>query len=47
MPEVTKKRLHRSYVVLAGIILALVCKSLPPNYQAPCAAIVNLCTGGL
>lgn len=46
MPE-AKKRLQRRYVVIAGILLAMVCNALPPSYQAPCAAIVKLCTGGI
>jgi hypothetical protein len=46
-PSPAKQRLNRRYVILAGILLALVCKALPPAYQAPCATIVNLCTGGL
>lgn len=37
----------RKRAVIAGIVLALACKSLPPDYQAPCAAIANLCTGGI
>ena len=34
-------------VALAGAALALVCHFLPPDYQAVCHAIANVCTGGL
>lgn len=34
-------------VVIVGVLLALICKSLPVDYQGPCSAIAQLCTGGL
>jgi len=37
---------YRMYALIAGVTLALCCKALPHDYQAPCAAIAKLCTGG-
>lgn len=39
------KKLRR-YAFVAGVLLAIVCKSLPPEYQSPCKALANFCTGG-
>ena len=36
----------RRRVLLGGIALALVCKSLPPDYQAPCETLARICTFG-
>lgn len=41
------RRRMKKIVALAGLILALTCQALPPEYQAPCQAIVHLCTGGI
>lgn len=30
-----------------GVILAVVCKSLPEDYQGPCQIIAQICSGGL
>lgn len=45
-PPVPSIKKWRRYAVIAGVILALVCKSLPHAYQAPCAALAKLCAGG-
>lgn len=37
----------RKRAVLAGIVLAVVCKSLPEDYRAICDALATFCTGGL
>lgn len=39
-------RKWRRRAVIIGVVLGLVCKMLPPDYQAPCAAIAKLCTFG-
>lgn len=36
----------RRRALVAGALLALVCRHLPIDYQAPCEAIAQLCTGG-
>ena len=36
----------RRRAVLAGIVLAIVCKFLPVDYRGPCQAVASLCTGG-
>lgn len=36
----------RKRAVIAGIVIALVCKALPHDYQAVCQAVSTLCTGG-
>jgi hypothetical protein len=49
-PDKTKepdKPNWRRRALIAGVLLALVCKSLPVAYQAPCNVIANICTGGL
>lgn len=46
--EERKARLKkwRRYAMLVGALLAIICKSLPHDYQAVCKAIASLCTGG-
>lgn len=46
VPRTDKVRVMkwRRYAALAGVILALVCKSLPPDYQAVCEVIASLCS---
>lgn len=41
------KKSWRHYAVLVGVIVALVCKSLPPEYHAACEAVAKICTGGI
>lgn len=36
----------RRRALIAGILLGLVCKMLPHDYQVPCAAIAKFCTLG-
>lgn len=36
----------RRYAFVAGVVLGLVCKMLPADYQAPCAALAKICTTG-
>lgn len=35
------------YAAVLGIILAIVCNSVPPEYRAVCHALAQVCTGGL
>lgn len=37
----------RRRALVAGAVLALVCKMLPEDYQGPCATIAQVCSGGL
>jgi hypothetical protein len=30
-----------------GVLLALVCRALPTEYQGPCETVLKICTGGL
>jgi hypothetical protein len=48
LDKVTAKKAKkwRRWSALAGVVLALVCKSLPPEYQAVCEVIVSICHGG-
>lgn len=41
-----RKRRNRFIALVVGMLLALVCKSLPPDYRTACDAIVSLCTSG-
>ncbi len=45
-PEDTKRRKWRRYAVLFGVVLGVVCKSLPHEYQGPCDILMSICTGG-
>lgn len=45
MTSAQKRRLKFA-VAIAGAVLAVVCKALPPDYQGPCETIVHVCTGG-
>ncbi len=36
----------RKRAVIVGVVLALICKTLPPDYRAICEAAAQLCTGG-
>lgn len=38
-------RRWRRRAVALGAVLALVCRYLPADYQAPCEAIARICTG--
>lgn len=44
-PPVSALAKWRRRAVLAGIVLAIVCKFLPVDYRGPCQAVVSLCTG--
>lgn len=44
--EAKKKRLRR-IALAVGILLAIVCKSLPPEYQVVCDTIAQVCRGGI
>lgn len=45
---VRKRKLKKAVkTVIAGALLALVCRALPPEYQAPCEIVIKICTGGL
>ncbi len=44
--EQKPKSKWRRYAIIAGVVLALVCKSLPPDYQGICEALATVCTGG-
>ena len=45
--EKAQKRRKKMIAALVGVALALTCQALPPDYQVPCQAIVQFCTGGL
>lgn len=47
LDDVEIKKKWRRRAIIAGIVLGLLCKSLPRDYQAPCRAIANLCTGNI
>lgn len=36
----------RKYALWVGIALAVICKMLPPDYQAPCHTLASFCSGG-
>lgn len=42
-----RKTRQRIIAALVGVVLGLTCQALPPDYQKPCQAIIQLCTGGL
>ncbi len=44
--EPTQKKRMR-YAAIIGVVLALVCESLPHEYQAACQIVASICTGGL
>ncbi len=46
LSDAERKRRNRKIALIAGMVLALVCKSLPPHYHAVCNAIASLCSGG-
>lgn len=37
----------RKYAAAAGIVLAIACHLVPPDYRAACNALASLCTGGI
>ena len=41
-----RKRRQAIVAALIGAGLALLCKTLPVDYQKPCETIVHICTGG-
>lgn len=47
MTEKDKLRLAkwRRYALVLGIVLGIVCHSLPEAYQGPCHQVANICTG--
>lgn len=51
MPADTKqptltKRQRVIVSLLAGVLLAIVCQELPPDYRAVCEILATTCTGG-
>lgn len=44
--EKARKRRRKVIALIVGMVLALACKSLPPDYQVVCDAIVSVCTLG-
>lgn len=34
----------RRRAVIAGVVLAVACRSLPKDYQVPCRALASLCS---
>lgn len=40
------RRLRR-YAAIAGILLAVACHVVPPEYRSACDALASLCNGGL
>lgn len=49
MTDDEKRRLRRRarYYAMAGVLAGLLCNLLPPEYQAACHALANICTGGI
>lgn len=53
MPEKTplddaeRRAMWRRRIAAAGVLLALVCKSIPPAYVSPCEALAHICTLGM
>lgn len=45
--RVARAKKFRKYAIIAGVLLAMICRSLPHEYQAPCQVLARLCTGGL
>jgi hypothetical protein len=43
----TKIKKWHKYVMIAGIVLGIACKLVPPTYQSPCETIAKICSGGL
>jgi hypothetical protein len=45
-----RRKRQRRIAAVAGVVLALACKTLPPDYQAPCEAVTKItaisCGGG-
>lgn len=39
--EKRARRNKRILVAIVGVVLALACRALPPEYQNPCQIIVN------
>ncbi len=37
----------RNRAMIAGALLALICRVVPPDYRAVCDAIATICRGGL
>lgn len=40
------RRLRR-HAAVVGVVLAILCHIVPPEYRAACDALASLCTGGL
>lgn len=45
--ETPDNRRWRRRAIVAGILLAIVCKTLPHDYQTPCEALAKICTAGV
>ncbi len=47
--QMARKRKLKKVVKTAvvGVLLALACRALPPDYQGPCETVIKLCTGSL
>jgi hypothetical protein len=44
---VRKRKLKQTVkTALIGMLLALGCRALPPEYQGPCETVIKVCTGG-
>lgn len=43
--KLTQKQ--KRIAALVGVVLGLVCHALPHEYQGPCRALIQVCTGGL
>jgi hypothetical protein len=50
MTDEEKKKIdkrRRRIALLVGVVLALICHALPPDYRGPCETIAHICRGGL
>lgn len=41
-----REKKMRRIALIVGVVLALICKSLPPEYQTPCETLASICRGG-
>jgi len=41
-PPPKRSRKRRVLMLLAGVTLGLICRVVPPEYQAPCSVVVKL-----
>jgi hypothetical protein len=42
-----REKKYKRIAIVVGMVLALVCKSLPPDYQVVCDTIAQVCRGGI